>query len=353
MNAKGFLSFILILGATLASSQLFAQGYCCPQNQQCVSPGLSCIKPQIERYEEKYGRHRGIASDMVWRGGNGLPHTYSDYQTQADSYSCADASCEREAKDQTYGGYKFQKTRVFGEDSRILPEAELTEQEEKHFSGIGLITCDVDGVHWSATAFFVGRTDVLVTAAHAFHNKEPEKIAKPGDCKFRLSDRFGNLVEEKRILKFNSRWEQEGDTARNHDMAVVKLDSLAQTPSEVLGVEKFDGTKEMKAMVVGYHHDVPNPSAKRKTFGTVYDKRPTDVGGTTPNLYIHDIDTNGAASGAPVINVSTGKIIGLHIGASTAPGTPESDVFNRSNNVNEFLGFDNYLVNAVKNMLSE
>jgi hypothetical protein len=74
---------------------------------------------------------------------------------------------------------------------------------------------------------------------------------------------------------------------------------------------RFSGTA-VSAVMVGYKSDIDADSVKRKARGTVYEQRANSIVSSNAGGFTHDMDSRDIAPGAPVIDESTGVIIGMH-----------------------------------------
>jgi hypothetical protein len=77
---------------------------------------------------------------------------------------------------------------------------------------------------------------------------------------------------------------------------------------------------------IGYPMNDPRatpPDWLDRVFGGIFEVKrlmPGLVDHAADNLYFHDCSTTGGASGSPLIDTSTGNVIGLHAGAQSGPG---------------------------------
>ena len=64
--------------------------------------------------------------------------------------------------------------------------------------------------------------------------------------------------------------------------------------------------------MVGYKSDIDADSIKRKARGTVYERSANGIVSASAGGFTHDLDSRDIAPGAPVMDESTGVIIGMH-----------------------------------------
>ena len=80
---------------------------------------------------------------------------------------------------------------------------------------------------------------------------------------------------------------------------------------------KFSGAAA-PVLMIGFKSDIDTDTLKRKSRGTVYERRANGIATSGVAGFIHDMDSRGIAAGAPVIDERTGVIIGMHTLLSTA-----------------------------------
>jgi hypothetical protein len=64
--------------------------------------------------------------------------------------------------------------------------------------------------------------------------------------------------------------------------------------------------------MIGFNENLDGDTVKRKTSGTVYERKVNGVAISSMAGFTHDMDSRDIASGAPVIDENTGVIIGIH-----------------------------------------
>lgn len=191
-----------------------------------------------------------------------------------------------------------------------LRRSELSEKDYPSFSGVGVISCSVNGQQRLSTAFLVGAFDIGVTVAHTF--KKDANGSEPTDCMYNSLDSLGQVRERIPVSYVKSQWDEAGafgQTAK--DLAVVRLSEPSRYAQRTMPLGRFSGAPTSVVMV-GYKNDIDADSIKRKASGTVYERSTKGMVASTAGGFTHDMDSRGIAAGAPVIEESTGVIIGIH-----------------------------------------
>jgi hypothetical protein len=221
------------------------------------------------------------------------------------------------ARDLTESSYESQDYRfAAGLQRGVGPEyglrsVELSDQDFSTFSGVGMISCTVDGATRSATAFLVGAFDIGVTVAHMF--EKDVSGAMPTDCFYNSMDSLGQVRERIPVSYVKSQWEAEADAFGQpaKDLAVVRLSSPSRYAQKTMPLGRFSGDAAPVVMV-GYRIDLVADTMKHKARGTVYERRADGLVVSSVAGFVHDMDARGIAPGAPVIDERTGVIIGIH-----------------------------------------
>jgi hypothetical protein len=187
----------------------------------------------------------------------------------------------------------------------------LSDQEYLSFSGVGAVVCTVHGVQRMSTAFLVGAFDIGVTVAHTFeHNGE---WAQPENCVYTTTDSLGQVRERIPVSYIQAQWESEagayGQPAK--DFAVIRLSEPSRFAQRTMPLGKFSGGVASVVMI-GFNENLDGDTVKRKTRGTVYERKVNGVAISSMAGFTHDMDSRDIASGAPVIDENTGVIIGIH-----------------------------------------
>jgi hypothetical protein len=178
------------------------------------------------------------------------------------------------------------------------------------FSGVGVISCLVDGKQRTSTAFLVGAFDIGVTVAHTF--QKTANGADPTDCTYNSLDSLGQVRERIPVSYVRSQWDEDGAAGQiTKDLAVVRLSKPSRYAQRTMPLGRFSGAA-VSAVMVGYNSDIDSDSVKRKARGTVYERRPNGIVSSKGGGFTHDMDSRDIAPGAPVIDESTGVIIGIH-----------------------------------------
>jgi hypothetical protein len=186
-----------------------------------------------------------------------------------------------------------------------LRRSEVTSKDFASFSGVGVISCMADGKQRTSTAFLVGAFDIGVTVAHTF--QKSASGAEPTDCTYNSIDSLGQVRERIPVSYVKSQWDEKGAAGQiSKDFAVVRLSQPSRYAQRTMPLGHFSGAPASVVMI-GYKSDIDADSIKRKARGTVYERRANGSG-----AFAHDLDSRDIAPGAPVIDETTGVIIGMH-----------------------------------------
>lgn len=203
-----------------------------------------------------------------------------------------------------------------------LRRSEVSAKDYPSFSGVGVISCMVGGKQRTSTAFLVGAFDIGVTVAHQF--EKAKNGAEPEDCTYNSLDSLGQIRERIPVSYVKSQWDEAGAAGEvSKDLAVVRLSEPSRYAQRTLPLGRFSGSAASVVMV-GYKSDLDADSVKRKARGTVYERRATIVASSAGG-FTHDLDARGIAPGAPVIDESSGVIIGIHAQAAHNTMIPMND----------------------------
>lgn len=193
---------------------------------------------------------------------------------------------------------------------RSLRRSALSAKDYPSFSGVGVIACKVNGKQRTSTAFLVGAFDIGVTVAHTF--EKGADGAAPTDCMYNSLDSLGQVRERIPVSYVKSQWDEAdafGQIAK--DLAVVRLSEPSRYAQRTMPLGRFSGVAAAVVMV-GYKSDIDADSIKRKARGTVYEPRANGLVVASTGGFTHDMDSRDIAAGAPVIDETTGVIIGIH-----------------------------------------
>jgi hypothetical protein len=187
----------------------------------------------------------------------------------------------------------------------------LSDQEYFSFSGVGVISCSVNGERQTSTAFLVGAFDIAVTVAHTLeHDGE---WVDPAACVYTSIDSVGQIRERIPVSYIKAQWASEpgafGQAAK--DFAVVRLAEPSHFAQRTMPLGKFSGAAA-PVLMVGFNSDMDADTVKRKTRGTVYERHANGVAISNIAGFVHDMDSRRIAAGAPVIDERSGVIIGIH-----------------------------------------
>ena len=187
----------------------------------------------------------------------------------------------------------------------------LSDQEYLSFSGVGAIVCTVQGKQQMSTAFLVGAFDIGVTVAHTF--ERDGRWAQPENCVYTSTDSLGQIRERIPVSYIKAQWKSEdgafGQPAK--DFAVIRLSEPSKFAQRTMPLGKFTGAAA-NVLMIGFNSSLDSDTVKRKTRGMVYERVVNGVAISSMAGFTHDMDSHDIASGAPVIDESTGVIIGVH-----------------------------------------
>ncbi|HEY5758314.1 MAG TPA: hypothetical protein VIU34_20950 [Steroidobacter sp.] len=191
-----------------------------------------------------------------------------------------------------------------------LRRSEVTSKDYASFSGVGVISCMVDGKQRTSTAFLVGAFDIGVTVAHMF--QKGASGAEPADCTYNSIDSLGQIRERIPVSYVKSQWDEAGSSGQiSKDFAVVRLSQPSRYAQRTMPLGRFSGAAASVVMV-GYKSDIDADSIKRKARGTVYERRENSIVSASNGGFTHDLDSRDIAPGAPLIDETTGVIVGMH-----------------------------------------
>jgi hypothetical protein len=197
-----------------------------------------------------------------------------------------------------------------GPHETSLRRTEVSAKDYPSFSGVGVIACTVDGKQRTSTAFLVGAFDIGVTVAHTFQKSADG--SEPSDCMYNSLDSLGQVRERIPVSYVKSQWDEAGASGQiTKDFAVVRLSEPSRYAQRTLPLGRFSGAA-VSAVLIGYKSDIDSDSIKRKARGMVYERRANGIVTSSAGGFTHDMDSRGIAPGAPVIDESTGVIIGIH-----------------------------------------
>jgi hypothetical protein len=242
---------------------------------------------------------------------------------KADAALCAKGSeCGQDMPSPSEDQHFFRFSTAHDQASqhdKSMRRAELSAQDYSSFSGVGVISCKVDGKQRTSTAFLVGAFDLGVTVAHMF--EKGADGADPTDCSYNSLDSLGQVRERIPVSYVKSQWDEAGSSGQiAKDLAVIRLSEPSRYAQRTMPLGRFSGAAASVVMI-GYKNDIDADSVKRKARGTVYEGRSNGVVAVSNGGFIHDMDSSDIAAGAPVIDETTGVIIGIHTQPTTARNT--------------------------------
>ncbi|MBL8265915.1 hypothetical protein [Steroidobacter sp.] len=234
-------------------------------------------------------------------------------RADADSALCGSGSeCRPDLSSPASAQHFFRFSTAHDQASQYdsLRRSEVSAKDYASFSGVGVISCSVDGKQRTSTAFLVGAFDIGVTVAHAF--EKSTNGAEPEDCTYNSLDSLGQVRERIPVSYVKSQWDEAGSSGQlSKDLAVVRLSQPSRYAQRTMPLGRFSGAAASVVMV-GYKSDIDADSIKRKARGTVYERRADGLVASTAGGFTHDLDSRDIAPGAPLIDESTGVIIGIH-----------------------------------------
>jgi len=201
--------------------------------------------------------------------------------------------------------FRFSVAHDQGGKHDSLRRTEVSSKDFASFSGVGVISCMVEGKQRTSTAFLVGAFDIGVTVAQTF--QKSASGAEPSECTYNSIDSLGQVRERIPVSYVKSQWDEAGAAGQiSKDFAVVRLSQPSRYAQRTMPLGHFSGAPASVVMI-GYKSDIDADSIKRKARGTVYERRPNGAG-----AFAHDLDSRDIAPGAPVIDETTGVIVGMH-----------------------------------------
>lgn len=234
-------------------------------------------------------------------------------RADADTALCGNGSeCRPDLSSPAFDQHFFRFSTAHDQASQhdSLRRSEVSAKDYASFSGVGVISCSVGGKQRTSTAFLVGAFDIGVTVAHAF--EKSANGAEPEDCTYNSLDSLGQVRERIPVSYVKSQWDEAGSSGQlSKDLAVVRLSQPSRYAQRTMPLGRFSGAAASVVMV-GYKSDIDADSIKRKARGTVYERRADGLVASTAGGFTHDLDSRDIAPGAPLIDESTGVIIGIH-----------------------------------------
>jgi hypothetical protein len=243
-------------------------------------------------------------------------------RAHADTALCANGTtCGQDlpssASDQHFFRFSTAHNQAHHDDS--LRRSELSVKDYPSYSGVGVISCMVDGKQRTSTAFLVGAFDIGVTVAHTF--TKGAGGAEPSECVYNSLDSLGQIRERIPVSYVKSQWNEAGAAGQTaKDLAVVRLSEPSRYAQRTMPLGRFSGDSASVVMI-GYKSDIDADSVKRKARGTVYERRENGVVVSSTAGFTHDVDSRDIAPGAPLIDESTGVIIGIHTQPASSRNT--------------------------------
>ena len=240
----------------------------------------------------------------------------------------------------TWAEYSAHKTAVIGEDSRQDPNAFPSSNDSQKYRAVGVLICRNPNLPpgkqflSAGTATLVENSQTIMTVAHNLVDKSGTLLTKIENCSFNIVSDGGEILQSVNLARAKgvqnpSSENIDGAATAQNDWAVARLATpitgvvpfRVASPGEQLSVNA-------KIKICSFSHDVANPRIKRCLSGTYKNSGMDNVFFKNPNVLLHDIDTNGNSSGAPIfIEVNGTPIIyATHKGGVCQPGHKEYNV---------------------------
>jgi Trypsin-like peptidase domain len=200
----------------------------------------------------------------------------------------------------------------------------LSGDDLRLYSGVGALTCRDEGRQRTVTAFLVGAFDVVVTVAHAF--EDSAGVIAASDCAFVNTDADGRVVERIPVAEFRSKWTDEPWTrgSPRQDIAVARLARTSDYAQRTLPFTKFDGHPR-EVTVVAYENGHGGEWIKGKSHARAHEIPLPDASGVVPKVVWVDQSLPPTASGAPVLDATSGVVIGVNQGID-GTGVPNGNL---------------------------
>lgn len=283
------------------------------------------MRAQLATLSSSASSNRKTALKMaLFAGGLALAVLAATQRAHADTALCSNGNrCGLEmsspaASDQHFFRFSTAHDQASPHENS-LRRTELSAQDYSSFSGVGVIACKVDGKQRTSTAFLVGAFDIGVTVAHTF--EKGADGAEPSDCIYNSLDSLGQIRERIPVSYVKSQWDEAGASGQtSKDLAVVRLSEPSRYAQRTMPLGRFSG-QAASVVMIGYKSDIDADSVKRKARGTVYEQHKNGVVVSNIGGFTHDMDSRGIAPGAPVIDETTGVIIGIHTHLTTSHNT--------------------------------
>jgi len=177
---------------------------------------------------------------------------------------------------------------------------------------------------WVGTAWLV-RNDVIVTNRHVaqvFGRRNGDRyVFRMGVDQQLIVPSIDFLEEvgrtEERVFRIEEILHIEEDPGP--DIALLRVSSGGEIPlADPIVLSSSPAEVERYVAVIGYparDSRIPEPDLMASIFGDIYDKKrlaPGQVTGSTATELLHDCSTLGGNSGSVVLDLKTGKALGLH-----------------------------------------
>lgn len=183
---------------------------------------------------------------------------------------------------------------------------------------------NVSGLRWGSGALIT--EDLFLTAGHCFRQQYPSwQIPRsngapisPGEMAVEMCVTFKYQVDgatgKMRLGVSFPVLELLEQSGSDVDYAILRLgrDASGRLPGSIFGtlaVAKNDVTKRNAALCIIQH---PGGKGKKVEAGHLLDSRGS-------RMAYNDIGTSGGASGAPILDATTGEIVGVHVRGGSQP----------------------------------
>lgn len=218
--------------------------------------------------------------------------------------------------------------RVLGEDGR----RKLSEDERPRYSAIGLVVVNAGKRVYGGTGTLVNDQRTVITAFHnVFHDGRTGPIgqvqAPMRMMHFMVGDKLTQYAV-KSIRPFNRAYDGLV-LADENDLAVITLEKpvVGVKPLMLRALNPGDDGRELGPVTLvafaGLSKKVQECSFRERA-GTYP---------SSPDVLIHDCDSEGNASGAPFLDAS-GAVVAIHLGGSSRGVKVDGKPFNAKSNFN-------------------
>jgi hypothetical protein len=225
---------------------------------------------------------------------------------------------------------------VYGVDERNQPSAQLTTEDDRLYSATQAIVCQRPQEQLHAGAGTLADDFVHgVTVAHLFFDEKTQRNRTAAECKFRVYDHDGRLLDEVAITRLRSLWTRE-PRWQSDDLAMFELARRPKFVDRTIVLAPAEIHVGEQITLVAYHYDIRPAFTKRKTRGRIYSTLGSREEGV-PNIFHTDVDCVPMSSGGPLYD-SSGVLIGILRGSSSSGYGPPR-IFAATTEFNQAIRF--------------